>query len=374
MVGRFKRAVKSLLPQGRLDQWPSVIDTITTAYMACPQVGMAGYSPFEYLTGIKNDFGVLFDGTPTAQQREDALQAVACIRDIVDFFTELRAVKRAAANPPDPLLPRFTVGEWVLVFNPTLKQNSLTPAYQGPYRIKTVEDNGSGGPTGWLTVAEIMAGDTEAVPREAKPITLHSNRLWPFDHSRTDADAEHARRLGPQDVIVERILDGPDLDGKFLVKWRNVPEPRWEWPGGLAHLVLYKEYLEQHGMVQGRGGRPIVWTAAQGEGAGAAAGAAATKGAAYKICPVCDAEVYQSRARVESHLKSQKHIRRQQELDMKQALAAAVAAPAPAPATLTLTDAAASPLTTTATAAAATTGRGGAAAAAARPTTRASKR
>ena len=237
-----------------------------------------------------------------------------------------------------------------------------------------MEDNGSGGPTGWLTVAEIMAGDTEAVPREAKPITLHSNRLWPFDHSRTDADAELARRLGPQDVIVERILDGPDLDGKFLVKWRNVPEPRWEWPGGLAHLVLYKEYLEQHGMVQGRGGRPIVWTAAQGEGAGAAAGAAATKGAAYKICPVCDAEVYQSRARVESHLKSQKHIRRQQELDTKQALAAAVAAPAPAPATLTLTDAAASPLTTTATAAAATTGRGGAAAAAARPTTRASKR
>ena len=292
----------------------------------------------------------------------------------MDFFTELRSVKRAAASPPDPLLPRFTVGEWVLVFNPTLKQNSLTPAYQGPYRIKTVEDNGSGGPTGWLTVAEIMAGDTEAVPREAKPITLHSNRLWPFDHSRTDADAEHARRLGPQDVIVERILDGPDLDGKFLVKWRNVPEPRWEWPGGLAHLVLYKEYLEQHGMVQGRGGRPIVWTAAQGEGAGAAAGAAATKGAAYKICPVCDAEVYQSRARVESHLKSQKHIRRQQELDTKQALAAAVAAPAPAPATLTLTDAAASPLTTTATAAAATTGRGGAAAAAARPTTRASKR
>ncbi len=334
-VGRFKRAIVSLLPQGSLDQWPTIIDSITAAYMACPQAAMAGYSPFEYLTGIKSDFGSLFEGTHTAQQREDALQAVACIRDIVDFYSELRAVRRAAASPPDPLLPRFTLGEWVLVFNPTLKQNSLTPAYQGPYRIKAVEEDGSGKPTGWFTVAEIMAGDTEVTPREAKPIVLHSNRLWPFDHTRTDADAEHARRLGPQDVIVERIVEGPNLDGKFLVKWRNVPEPRWEWPGGLAHLVLYREYLEEHGMVQGKGGRPIVWAAPSttGAGAGAAAGAVATRGPAYKVCPICDVEVHQSRTKIEQHLKSRKHILRQQGVDTllaREAAAAAAAAAAPA--------------------------------------------
>ncbi len=318
-VGRLKRAIVSILPQGRLELWHTVLDDIAIAYMACPQAAMAGFSPLQYLTGVNKDFGALFGGTLSPQQREDALQAVTCLRSIVDFHSELKAFNRAAAAPTDPLIAKFTVGEWVLVFNPTLKENSLSPAYQGPYRIKAVETGANGKPTGWYTVAEIMAGDSEAVPREAKPLLLHSNRLWPFDHSRTDADAEHARRLGPQDVIVERVLEGPSPDGKFLIKWRHVEKPRWEWPAGLAHLVLFQEYCERHGIVLGKGGRAIVWQPnLPSDGAPAAI---ASKGPEYIVCTVCKAEVHRNRQRILKHAETSKH---------KIALAAQLAAEAAA--------------------------------------------
>jgi len=55
--------------------------------------------------------------------------------------------------------------------------------------------------------------------------------------------------------VVEGILEGPNEDGQFLVKWHAVAEPRWEWPAGLAHLTLFDEYCKEHNVVLVEGGR-----------------------------------------------------------------------------------------------------------------------
>ena len=63
LVGRVKRALKSLLPQGQLETWPSAIAEIEVGYMQSPQIGMGGYSPFEYLVARPpRHFDALFGG------------------------------------------------------------------------------------------------------------------------------------------------------------------------------------------------------------------------------------------------------------------------------------------------------------------------
>ena len=227
-------------------------------------------------------------------------------------------MKRAAASPPDPLLPDFVVGAWVLLWNPETA-HSLEPAYQGPYRIKLVEDNGFGKPTGWFTIAEIMAGDSEETPREAKPIEVHSSRLWPFNHSRTSATLEHQRRLPPGQLVVEDILEGPDADGRFLVKWFTVETPKWEWPAGLAHLTVFKEFCGSHGIVM-QGERAVTWRPSTLP-AQADLGGATVPG--YSRC-ACGKMVKEVASTISQHLKSKRHIA------ALEALAAAAAPPAPA--------------------------------------------
>ena len=259
LVGLFKRAIKGILPQGQLDSWHEILEDLMIAYMASPQVGMGGYSPFEYLVALPpKRFGALFQGPLSPQAREDALLAVECVRGLVDCISELDAVKRAADSIPDPHMCRFVEGAWVLVYQPSHKANSLEPLYQGPYRITLREQDLTGAPTGWFTVREIYAGDSEATPREGPPLELHSSRMWPFDHTRTTAAAEHARRLPLGMSVVEGILEGPNEDGQFLVKWHAVAEPRWEWPAGLAHLTLFDEYCKEHNVVLVEG-RPHQW-------------------------------------------------------------------------------------------------------------------
>jgi hypothetical protein len=259
LVGLFKRAIKGILPQGQLERWPEVLEDLMIGYMASPQIRMGGFSPFEYLVAKPpTRFASLFSGTLKPQAREDTMLALECIRSIVDFVSELSAVKRAAASAPDPLLHKFTEGAWVLVYQPHQKTNSLEPLYQGPYRITLVERNLSDTPTGWFTVREIYAGDSEATPRMGPPLELHSTRMWPFNHSRTTAAAEHSRRLPLGLMVVEAILDGPNDDGKFLVKWHTVAEPRWEWPAGLAHLTLFDEFCKEHGCSRDNE-HPIQW-------------------------------------------------------------------------------------------------------------------
>ena len=261
LVNRLKRALRGMIPQGRIEQWPAYIAEITTAYNSTPQMGMAGYSPWEYIgvTPPGGKFKALFEGATNPQSRESAHLAVQCVRDIVDFITELSGLARAAASPPDPLLPRFAVGEWILLYCPDQVSTSLDSEYQGPYRVVFQElDATTNSPTGWFVVREILAGDTEEAPRVGPPIETHSSRMWPFDHSRTTAELEHERRLPPGHHLLERVVEGPDKDGRFLTKWLRLEKPRWEWPTAIAHTAQFKEYCETKGIVMAEG-RAVQW-------------------------------------------------------------------------------------------------------------------
>jgi len=103
-----------------------------------------------------------------------------------------------------------------------------------------------------------LCGRFRGDAREGPPLELHPSRMWPFDHTYTTAAAEHARRLPLGMSVVEGILEGPNEDGQFLVKWHAVAEPRWEWPAGLAHLTLFDEYCKEHNVVLVEG-RPHQW-------------------------------------------------------------------------------------------------------------------
>ena len=126
---------------------------------------------------------------------------------------------------------------------------------------------------------------------------------------------------------MEAILEGPDADGRFLVKWRKVDTPRWEWPAGLSHLTLMAEYCERHGIVLGKGGRPLVWrptnlTAAQSGPATAQDGAEAKTD--YIVCPVCPGRVlvHHGKQRMATHAASKKHLAALQQIALAEATAA----------------------------------------------------
>lgn len=48
----------------------------------------------------------------------------------------------------------------------------------------------------------------------------------------------------------EKILQA--LEGKFLVKWLGVPEPIWEFPGGLRQVLKFKQFCLENNFVAGR--------------------------------------------------------------------------------------------------------------------------
>ena len=303
LVNRLKRALRGIIPQGRIEEWPAYIPEITTAYNSTPQVGMAGYSPWEYIgvTSPGRQFKALFEGSITPQSRESVHLAVQCIREIVDFTTELAGLARAAASPPDPHLPRFTVGAWVLLYCPDQVATSLDSAYQGPYRVVFQElDPITNAPTGWFVVREILAGDTEETPRVGPPIETHSSRMWPFDHSRTTAEQEHERRLPPGHHLLDKVVEGPDKDGRFLIKWLRLEKPRWEWPTTIAHTAQFKDYCEAKGMVMAEG-RAVQWRPSS------LPHGPATKVAkdGYVVC-VCGAEV--RKESLPKHVKSKGHL------------------------------------------------------------------
>jgi len=82
--------------------------------------------------------------------------------------------------------------------------------------------------------------------------------MWPFDHSRTTAELEHERRLPPGHHLLERVVEGPDKDGRFLTKWLRLEKPRWEWPTAIAHTAQFKEYCETKDIVMAEG-RAVQW-------------------------------------------------------------------------------------------------------------------
>ena len=158
------------------------------------------------------------------------------LRAIADCCSEVTSLKEALYSGSSPFHGK--VGEWVLKFV-AVRENSLEPMYQGPFEI-TADLKGD-----FYSVAEVLAGDALG-----KGMEVHASRLIRFDRSRTSGDEEHQRKLPEGHYVVEKNLQA--LEGKFLVKWLGVPEPIWEFPGGLRQVLKFKQFCLENNFVAGR--------------------------------------------------------------------------------------------------------------------------
>ena len=118
---------------------------------------------------------------------------------------------------------------------------------------------------------ELLAEDNLGVPVEC-----HASRLIHFNGSRTSGTAEHVRKLDGEHFVVESVLDGPrEPDGRFLVKWLGVTEPRWEAQSSELRAVLkFKAYCAEKKMtLMGKPlstavrGRPVLVRSSRARGA-----------------------------------------------------------------------------------------------------------
>ena len=243
LVGKLKSGLVRLLPQGRLYDWPKVMGDLERRVNRMPHKGLAGVSPFDYLikghrqrADVLANLGGLELNTP--QSEEDLELVLDTMRQVADWCGEISAVKRAMASEKEYAVFPAREGDLVLRYTST-RENSLEPYYQGPYRVTVSYGNG------FYQIAELLAGDNLGVSVEC-----HASRLIMFDGSRTSGDAEHARKLGAQDLIVEEVVEGPRAsDMRFLVRWRGVAEPTWEpSSAGLRMVVKFKEYCASKGL------------------------------------------------------------------------------------------------------------------------------
>lgn len=83
------------------------------------------------------------------------------------------------------------VDDWVLCES-VVQSSKMTPPYEGPFIVTSVERDAEGAPTGWVKVQEILAGlqpDDAGYPARATGVRVVTlDMIIPFDHSRTTAD------------------------------------------------------------------------------------------------------------------------------------------------------------------------------------------
>ena len=234
LVGKLKAGLQRLLPQGRALEWYKVLADLERRVNRMPHRGLGGISPFDYLVKGHRQLqdwmspltmGVDYLDTP--QSEEDLGLVLDALRQIADWCGEIDTLKRAVES--QGVYKEFTAKEGDLVLRYVgVRENSLHPFYQGPFRVS--EDYGNG----FYQVRELLADDNLGTPVEC-----HASRLIHFDGSRTSGTAEHVRKLDSETFVVEKVLEGPrEPDGRFLVKWLGVTEPRWEAQSRELRAVL----------------------------------------------------------------------------------------------------------------------------------------
>ena len=271
LVGKLKEGLKRLLPQGRALEWPRVVAELERRVNRMPHRGLGGVAPFDYLIRGHRQLsdhlgplalGVTFVDTP--QTEEDLTFVLESIRQVADWCGEIDAVRRALES--QDVYKEFTAGVGDLVLRYVgERENSLHPFYQGPFKVTQVGGNG------FYQVCELLAEDNLGVPVEC-----HASRLIHFNGSRTSGTAEHVRKLDGEHFVVESVLDGPrEPDGRFLVKWLGVAEPRWEAQSSELRAVLkFKAYCAEKKMtLMGKPlptavrGRPVLVRSSRARGA-----------------------------------------------------------------------------------------------------------
>jgi transposase InsO family protein len=253
LVKKLKNGAQRLIPQGKLDSWPVFIDELERMVNRMPHKALGGEAPFDYLIRGHRQRGErfvvkegrVFDNwtfslpgvQPTPQREEDLALMLDSLRAIADSCSEVTSLKEAMYSESEPFHGK--VGEWVLKYV-AVRENSLEPMYQGPFEI-TADLRGD-----FYSVAEVLAGDALG-----KPLDVHASRLIRFDRSRTSGDEEHQRKLPEGHYVVEKILQAQE--GKFLVKWLGVQEPKWEHPSGLRQVLKFKQFcLENDLTLEGK--------------------------------------------------------------------------------------------------------------------------
>ena len=244
-VRKVKDGLARLLPQGKLLEWPRVMNELERKLNMLPHSGLGGVSPFDYLIRGHKDRHVVgreFEvGTyglaavmKTVQDEENLGLVLDSLRQVADWCGEIGSLKRSVASQQEYVEFKGVVGDLVLKYV-AFRQNSLEPMYQGPYKI--TEAYGSD----FFKVQEWLAGGALG-----DPVDVHASRLILFDGSRTSGTAEHARKLPEGYYVVESILDGPNEKGQFQVKWFGVDNPTWEAAAGLRTVVCFKKYCHDN--------------------------------------------------------------------------------------------------------------------------------
>jgi polyhydroxyalkanoate synthesis regulator phasin len=307
--GRLIQLLKRQLPAGKLETWPTVLAAMAPLVNMVPSKKQGGYSPYQ----------LLFTGAPTEMQRlwgqpegdlEKWRNTTAALRAEAQLSAELWAIKQKTRF--DAKLEVFNprtgerapkVGDWVLKEN-VIPEGKLAPAFMGVYAV--TGDMGEG----WFKIQLVMGGKPGSPgypilsPKEEIVVL---DRLWPFDHSATTADAELQWQLPEGWYTVEEVLSGPNDEGKFQVKWTHRSEPTWEYAQAMgADNVVFKAFCEREKIdreawlraapvgvaaeqpaLAGGGGRANAHPrAAARQGDEGGGGAPARRKAQY-MCPVC---------------------------------------------------------------------------------------
>ena len=254
-VKRLVNALKKFVPAGRMDDWPAMFPALTFAANNVPSGSHGGFSPNQLMwVGTPSGAQSLFGCAP-GQSAESLMNLVQALRSMASVAADMHAVRYKGVH--DRALVPFNpqtgasgpqLGDWVLAVN-TIKEDKMSPPFDGPYVVVDVETGPNGVPTGWCHIAEVLGGlspGQKGYPARGKPKWVVVDRLWPFDHSRSTANEMMQWKLPDGWAVVTDVLAGPrDADGQFQVKWAHREEPSWVHASEIASTVAFKAYCEE---------------------------------------------------------------------------------------------------------------------------------
>jgi transposase InsO family protein len=254
--GIAERSHRSLLDQLRILTTPA---TDTTWAKHLPDAVNAlntsvnrsiGFTPHEVLYGVKPRglIDASLDLTPPGEPLETRNERLAAFRELVGTSSASAAI--VAKGHTDSLArprPDYKKGDTVLVYYKQ-RDNKLHPHFRGPFEVISTDPKNPN---------FFIVGTPEPGKPPSSPQSLASDRLIPFNSSRTTTGAEEIRRLGPDHYVVESIVSHQPRvshpgECDFLVKWQASGEISPAELDDLRHLPMFLTYCKEHGISMAR--------------------------------------------------------------------------------------------------------------------------
>ena len=251
LVRTLSDALRRVVPSGRWEVMQAGLAAVQWGYNTSPHSALAWFTPLQVLLGVHSAASTIPRAPEEALLPGSAApaftrgEAHAAVQALAGMASEAESFSRAAASAAPP--PSFEVGSMVLLFLPSAASFSRQSPFHGPYVVAARGEHSDGSPTGFYTLREALAGHTEATPRLGAPVERHASALRPFrlGDGQEVSDVLEAR-LPAGLYLVERILEGPDAAGAFLVKFRSGVQ-QWLPRRELKSNVLLAEYLRARG-------------------------------------------------------------------------------------------------------------------------------